>query len=195
MLCAAILALSAHTLSAQNKGDKYVGGMLGVATQSIRLELDWAGFDENAWSTQTTFSIAPQAGIFVCDNLRLGGLLSYQLGSRSEVTNHTLTIGPNLAYYVRLCERFYYTPEVAVGFLYTTTEDVKGYGVGVGLSLGAFEFQPSPHWGIAFSLLSLDYSYISYTEEGLVVPVEKISLSQIDFKLGIKPSVGFRYYF
>lgn len=192
LLCAVTLALSVYTLSAQNKGDKYVGGMLGVTTNTVSIERDMWSY-ENSTSTQTTFSFAPQAGVFVCNNLRLGGLLSYQLTNKGDITTHALTIGPSLAYYVRLCERFYYTPEVSLGFAFESAkvynESTTGYGVGLGVSLGAFEFQPSSHWGIAFSLLSLDYSYLSYSD------YDHIDVSEVDFKLGIKPSVGLRYYF
>lgn len=178
LLCAMALTLSATTLFGQNKGDLYVGGMIGVATSSISIE--------GASATQTTFSLTPEVGYFVCDNLRLAGSLGYQLSSSNGLTTHALTIGPSLAYYVRLCDRFYYTPELAVGFAFASTEGATGYGVGLGLALGAFEFQPSSRWGISLSLVSLNYSYISSSG---------IGISGVDFQLGIKPSIGLKYYF
>ena len=125
------LMLCIPPLSAQNKGDKYVGGIIGITT-------------------------------------------------------HGLTAGPSLAYYVRLCDRFYYTPQLAVGFAFASTDGTSGYGFDAGLSLGAFEIRPSAHIGLSVSLLTLGYSYLSYSGTGV---------NGVSFQLGISPTVGFKYYF
>lgn len=124
LLCAVALALSFHTLSAQNQGDSYFGGMVGVATYT------------DSSSTLTTFSLAPEVGHFIEKNLRLGFSLGYQFMSEEGVTAHGLTVGPNLAYYVRLCDRFYYTPELAIGFAYASGGWANAYGFAAGLALG-----------------------------------------------------------
>ena len=118
--------------------------------------------------------------------MRVGGSIGYQLISSDGETTHGLTAGPSLAYYVRLCDRFYYTPQLAVGFAFASTDGTSGYGFDAGLSLGAFEIRPSAHIGLSVSLLTLDYSYLSYSGTGV---------NGVSFQLGISPTVGFKYYF
>lgn len=131
------LMLCIPTLSAQSKGDKYVGGIIGITTTSISIE--------GSSASQTTFGFAPEFGYFASDRLRIGGSIGYQLTSSDGETTHGLTAGPSLAYYVRLCDRFYYTPQLAVGFAFASTDGTSGYGFDAGLSLGAFEIRPSAH--------------------------------------------------
>lgn len=108
------------TLSAQSKGDKYVGGIIGITTTSISID--------GSSASQTTFGFAPEFGYFASDKLRIGGSIGYQLISANGETTHGLTAGPSLAYYVRLCDRFYYTPQLAVGFAFASTDGTSGYG-------------------------------------------------------------------
>ena len=172
------LMLCIPPLSAQNKGDKYVGGIIGITTTSISID--------GSSASQTTFGFAPEFGYFASDRLRVGGSIGYQLISSDGETTHGLTAGPSLAYYVRLCDRFYYTPQLAVGFAFASTDGTSGYGFDAGLSLGAFEIRPSAHIGLSVSLLTLGYSYLSYSGTGV---------NGVSFQLGISPTVGFEYYF
>lgn len=172
------LMLCIPTLSAQSKGDKYVGGIIGITTTSISID--------GSSASQTTFGFAPKFGYFASDKLRIGGSIGYQLISANGETTHGLTAGPSLAYYVRLCDRFYYTPQLAVGFAFASTDGTSGYGFDAGLSLGAFEIRPSSHIGLSIGLLTLDYSYLSYSGTGV---------NGVSFQLGISPTVGFKYYF
>lgn len=174
LLCAVALTFSATTLFAQKQGDSYFGGMIGVATNT------------DSSKTLTTFSLTPEVGHFIEKNVRLGLSLGYGYSSGGERTAHALTIGPTLAYYVRLCDRFYYTPELAFAFAYTSSRGINNYGFAAGLAVGAFEFQPSSRWGISLSLVSLDYSYL--THNGMAG-------DNLNFQFGINPSVGLKYYF
>ena len=79
-----------------------------------------------------------------------------------------------------------YTPQLAVGFAFASTDGTSGYGFDAGLSLGAFEIRPSSHIGLSIGLLTLDYSYLSYSGTGV---------NGVSFQLGISPTVGFKYYF
>lgn len=67
------------TLSAQSKGDKYVGGIIGITTTSI-------GIDGSS-ASQTTFGFAPEFGYFASDKLRIGGSIGYQLISANGETD------------------------------------------------------------------------------------------------------------
>lgn len=152
--CALAAIVSLQVASAQKRGEMYVGGSLGVTTASASID----GVSASA----TTFGFAPEFGYFVADRLRLSGSIAYNLTSSGD-TSHALTIGPSVAYYVRLCDRFYYTPEAGIGFAYASAYGANGYGFATGLKFGAFEFRPASHCGISFSLLSLQYTYLSPT--------------------------------
>lgn len=179
LFCALIALASCQFAAAQNKGDMYVGGIVGVSTTSIS--------SNGASSTTTNFNLAPEFGYFVADRLRISGSLNYGLSSSDGFSTHTLTIGPSIAYYVKLSNNFYYTPEFGLGFAYGSTEGISGSGVALGFDFGAFEFRPASHWGLSFNLLSLDYTYLSYDRN--------ISSNGIGFQLGINPTVGVKFYF
>lgn len=140
-------------------------------------------------ASATTFGFAPEFGYFVADRLRLSGSIAYNLTSSGD-TSHALTIGPSVAYYVRLCDRFYYTPEAGIGFAYASAYGANGYGFATGLKFGAFEFRPASHCGISFSLLSLQYTYLSYSSGGY-----SASGNNVQFDFGVSPTIGFKYYF
>ena len=95
--CALAAIVSLQVASAQKRGEMYVGGSLGVTTASASID----GISASA----TTFGFAPEFGYFVADRLRLSGSIAYNLTSSGD-TSHALTIGPSVAYYVRLCDRF-----------------------------------------------------------------------------------------
>lgn len=176
---AAIVSL--QVASAQKRGEMYVGGSLGVTTASASID----GISASA----TSFGFAPEFGYFVADRLRLSGSIAYNLTSSGD-TSHVLTIGPSVAYYVRLCDRFYYTPEAGIGFAYASAYGANGYGFATGLKFGAFEFRPASHCGISFSLLSLQYTYLSYSSGGY-----SASGNNVQFDFGVSPTIGFKYYF
>lgn len=140
-------------------------------------------------ASATSFGFAPEFGYFVADRLRLSGSIAYNLTSSGD-TSHALTIGPSVAYYVRLCDRFYYTPEAGIGFAYASAYGANGYGFATGLKFGAFEFRPASHCGISFSLLSLQYTYLSYSSGGY-----SASGNNVQFDFGVSPTIGFKYYF
>ena len=73
------------TLSAQSRGDKYVGGIIGITTTSISID--------GSSASQTTFGFAPEFGYFASDRLRVGGSIGYQLISSDGETTHGLTAG------------------------------------------------------------------------------------------------------
>lgn len=132
--CALAAIVSLQVASAQKRGEMYVGGSLGVTTASASID----GISASA----TSFGFAPEFGYFVADRLRLSGSIAYNLTSSGD-TSHALTIGPSVAYYVRLCDRFYYTPEAGIGFAYASAYGANGYGFATGLKFGAFEFRPA----------------------------------------------------
>ena len=174
----AILALSTYDASAQQKGDKYVSGNLGLGVTSAIVQ--------DVSATGVTFAVQPEMGFFPIDNLMLGFSVGYELESVLGDTTHTLFVGPKLAYYVPLCEKLYYTPSLQVGFCLFAADDGGVPGFGLSASVFAVEYRPSERVGISGSLLSLDYNL--FASDGLV-------LNTVDLGLTIRPSVGVKLYF
>ena len=189
--CALAAIVSLQVASAQKRGEMYVGGSLGVTTASASIDgvTTASASIDGVSASATTFGFAPEFGYFVADRLRLSGSIAYNLTSSGD-TSHALTIGPSVAYYVRLCDRFYYTPEAGIGFAYASAYGANGYGFATGLKFGAFEFRPASHCGISFSLLSLQYTYLSYSSGGY-----SASGNNVQFDFGVSPTIGFKYYF
>ena len=165
-----ICALGATTSAAQEKGDKYIGGNMKFAVSS-------AG-SNGYMSTGTYFSIAPEFGYFITDKIKVGGEISYELSSNA----HVIAITPNIAYYQRIIDKLYYTPQLSIG---GGVGIYSGYEAGIftiSLNLALFEYRPTAKFGISTSLINLSYSLIDRTDS---------------FNLGIlySPSIGFHYYF
>lgn len=103
---------------------------------------------------------------------------------------------PEAAYYVKIIDKFYYTPTFQFGFACgimgktAMTESIAMPGFGLGLQLGAFEFRPSPKFGVSLSLLNLEYIFTCYKED-----IIDYKHNAIAFRLGGSSSIGLRYYF
>ena len=159
------ILLGCSVVSAQQKGDKYFGGMAGIAIQ--------AGDGVGAG-----FIIQPEFGGFVADKCKLGISAGYAISGGI----HTFTLTPNFSYYVRLCDNVYYTPGIEAGFAMAAAEGAVAAGVGVGLQLFSMEFRPTKHFGFTANLVSLNF-------------VGMEGAAAINFDLGVNPTVGLRYYF
>ena len=159
------ILLGCSVVSAQQKGDKYFGGMTGIAIQ--------AGDGVGAG-----FIIQPEFGGFVADKCKLGISAGYAISGGI----HTFTLTPNFSYYVRLCDNVYYTPGIEAGFAMAAARGAVAAGVGVGLQLFSMEFRPTKHFGFTANLVSLNF-------------VGMEGSAAINFDLGVNPTVGIRYYF
>ena len=159
------ILLGCSVVSAQQKGDKYFGGMTGIAIQ--------AGDGVGAG-----FIIQPEFGGFVADKCKLGISAGYAISGGI----HTFTLTPNFSYYVRLCDNVYYTPGIEAGFAMAAARGAVAAGVGVGLQLFSMEFRPTKHFGFTANLVSLNF-------------VGMEGAAAINFDLGVNPTVGLKYYF
>jgi hypothetical protein len=164
-IVAVAILLGCSVVSAQQKGDKYFGGMTGIAIQ--------AGDGVGAG-----FIIQPEFGGFVADKCKLGISAGYAISGGI----HTFTLTPNFSYYIRLCDNVYYTPGIEAGFAMAAAEGAVAAGVGVGLQLFSMEFRPTKHFGFTANLVSLNF-------------VGMEGAAAINFDLGVNPTVGLRYYF
>ena len=164
-IVAVAILLGCSVVSAQQKGDKYFGGMTGIAIQ--------AGDGVGAG-----FIIQPEFGGFVADKCKLGISAGYAISGGI----HTFTLTPNFSYYIRLCDNVYYTPGIEAGFAMAAAGGAVAAGVGVGLQLFSMEFRPTKHFGFTANLVSLNF-------------VGMEGSAAINFDLGVNPTVGIRYYF
>ena len=164
-IVAVAILLGCSVVSAQKKGDKYFGGMTGIAIQ--------AGDGVGAG-----FIIQPEFGGFVADKCKLGISAGYAISGGI----HTFTLTPNFSYYIRLCDNVYYTPGIEAGFAMAAAGGAVAAGVGVGLQLFSMEFRPTKHFGFTANLVSLNF-------------VGMEGAAAINFDLGVNPTVGLKYYF
>ena len=176
ILCLAIafVALSFSTANAQNRGDMYVGGILGVGVSSNIIEGESV--------TAASFTIAPEFGYFVTNRLKVGAAISYGISD----SVHALTIGPNLSYYARLCDNLYYTPGVELCFAYGAYEGLSMPGFALGIHMLSVEFRPTKHLGFTANMMSLNYVLLSK---------HSVNSNSVNFNLGINPTIGIKYYF
>lgn len=158
----------------------------------------------------TMVSAGAEFGWFFADNWKLGVNIQYALDSNPYEKNNgkwlrqntnLVFAGPQLAYYLRICDGFFYTPQIAAfGLLGTTkteaqrsTEIKDVFGYGFELAPGAFEFRPTSHFAFSVSFLSLGYTHTKMKANGQYD--HDIKTDTITYDLAIQPSIGLRYYF
>lgn len=133
-------AMFTCTAVAQEKGDMYIGGNIGLDITSA----DGA--------TTASFTIAPEYAYFITNNFRIGAELALSVAESTT----TFVIEPTLAYYARLVDKLYYTPQLKIGGGIVSS---NGYSTGIfafGLDLFALEYMPSSKVGISLSLVNLN---------------------------------------
>lgn len=172
------MTASMTTLYAQNKGDVFVGGIVGGGTSTNFI-------NGESGTTVANVNATIEIGYFVADKLKIGAEVGYAL-TTGDIDVHALTIGPNMTYYAKLAEKLYYTPSISVCFALGIADGISMPGVGVGLNLFSMEFRPTRRFGFTASLASI--SYVALSDEG-------ITSSTLGINFGINPSVGFKYYF
>ena len=163
---------------AQNKGDKYLAPSLSVTygNQSYSTYFNTVYYQSEK---PCDFSLKPSCefGYFPANNFRLGiGLgLPFSAFPASYYSDGDVdfalgvSINPNIAYYVRLADRLYYTPEI--GFKYELWNWFDYFGsilefenglyqtVSVYANLCDLEFRVNEKLAIGVGLGSLYYSY------------------------------------
>lgn len=218
LLTIALAGLSL-ALSAQQKGDMYVEGSLGITGGSTTASAK-AG-NETIKTTEPSaldFQIAAQYGYFVIDRLAVNLSLGYSLSRSTPNRNSTadrnfydfdnlFTIAPGVNYYFQLGEKIWYNPGayLSVGFgnhksqIDSTTSEKQGLtAFGFGLSLISFELRPCDHLGISLKAGDLTYTMrntkVTETVAGTTVTTSTTDNS-VDLGLNLGASIGFRYYF
>ena len=201
----AIVAV-ALTASAQKQGEQTVGFNLGYNTgkTTTKIQVNDQQGDAMTILGGDNLGVGVEYGYFVIDNLRVGGRINYGYTADGTKT-HSLTIMPNIVYYVRLADKFYYTPNFSIGFGLGTTgkdeytdESFTMCGLATELQPLAVEFRPTEKFAMSVSLCSLQYTFLSdsNTEEAFGQKITtKVSGSSFNFDLLANAQVGFKLYF
>ncbi len=161
---------------AQQKGDKSAVVALGVNTTSV------LGYDG---ITSVGVNTGVEIGGFVADRFRIGANVVYSLTHAGE-TAHSIEVGPNFSYYVRICDHLYYTPTLSFSIGYINLYRLDELGFGVGLKLAAFEFKPKSNIGLSFAPLAINYVLLSDGDG---------ALHTLNFELSMTPTLGVNFYF
>lgn len=194
----AIVAV-AFTASAQKQGEQHIGANLGYNTGKTNVTLSLRGdnySEKESILGGDNLGVGVEYGYFVIDNLRVGGRIGYSYTADGD-KSHSLTIMPNIAYYVRLADKFYYTPNFAIGFGLGTTgkdeytnESFTMCGLATELQPLAVEFRPTKKFAMSVSLCSLQYVFLTGDIEQV-----KVDTGAFSFDLLANAQVGFKLYF
>ena len=206
LISIASLAALCFTAAAQQKGEQSLGLHLGYDTGVTGYKFYVFGMGTQETKTNNGYNIAAalEYSYFVCDNLRISANVAYGFKGNPETpsSTHSITIAPGIAYYVRLADNFYYTPNLNVGFACGVTgsgtlgrdwESMTMYGLGAELQPLAVEFRPTKKFAMSVSLCSLQgvamegkYDFAGgngINMSGMGVRFDLISNAQVGFKL------------
>ena len=195
---------------AQKKGDMYIAGSISADFGTQKSTLSDGSYSTSASQPlSSSFSLGAEYGYFVADNLRLAMALSapFSWSPEEEVDGKWLNdkasafaINPNVAYYVRLADRFYYTPEVGVALNFgslkeeltkSETYTTPFWGWDVYANLLALEFRVSEKIAIGAVVGGISYGSAIYSNKDTDA---KLTSNQFNFDFN-NSSVQFRFYF
>ena len=195
-------------MSAQEKGDWTVGGVIGVSGGTATTTVSGGGNSSSDKSTNPTyFEFSPKASYFIIDNLELSAGLDYTLGVEYYDTKSTLStnialfsIGAN--YYIPIVkDKLFYTPGIQLGFgggsYIDNYEGEKStvklpFALYFSADLGKFEFKVLDYLGITMNVLNLGVLY-NTVDEGSKDITTSLTTFAAGFNYGM--SVGVKYYF
>jgi len=188
----AILAIAASLLIAapsfaQLKGDKFVGGSLGLSSNSTKVG------SASSVSSGVSYKVGADFGYFVIDHLALEIGLGYGYNATSsKIGQGAFVINPGFEYFVPIADKVYYVPgfEFEIGFG-SAKDEIGTYKFNAytpKFAIFALEFRPTPHFGFNVGLINLGYSIIKYKDSSTKTKV-------YSYDLNWSPSVTARYYF
>lgn len=175
LLIAAALCCSIITF-AQNKGDMYISATLDFGTGTQKVSITNGSLTECIQTPlSTTFGLGAEYGYFVADCFRLSLAMGYSLSSNPSKninekwhsqTVNLFSVNPNIAYYVKLAEKFYYTPEIGYSFYFGSQVDPE-------TSTSTYK-TPATSWAVYANIISfelrisklfamgMNYGYLGY---------------------------------
>ena len=203
----AIVAVT-FSASAQQKGEQTLGFNLSYNTgkTTTKMQINNELSESVSILGGDNLSVGIEYGYFAADKLRVGFQIGYgYTANADDAKSHALTIMPNVAYYVRLAENFYYTPNFSIGFGLGIIQnnDYSGdnftmCGFATELQPFAVEFRPTKRFAMSVSLCSLQYALLtgSNSEEIFNTKITtKVNTNTFNFDMLANAQVGFKLYF
>ena len=203
----AIVAVT-FSASAQQEGEQTLGFNLGYNTGKTTTKVQVNNELSNTSSLLggDNLSAGIEYGYFAADKLRVGFQIGYgYTANADDAKSHALTIMPNVAYYVRLAENFYYTPNFSIGFGLGIIEhneysddNFTMHGLATELQPLAVEFRPTKRFAMSVSLCSLQYTFLSGSNSEKIFNTEittKVNNNVFNFSLLANAQIGFKLYF
>lgn len=202
---------------AQEKGEKFLNASVGVQVTRAKLYQN----DEVKEPSAPDLTLSLSLGIhgFVAKNFRsglnLGGSFLKDENIELDCCQKTKTVlvGPEFAYYVTLCDKFYYVPQLGIYYTHynisvksNTTGSYQKFGSSPELIYNGFDFVIQPlqfemrlnkHIGLSMNVFNISfYDLIQKKEEfDVMYPDNKSKTTGFDFDFGVYPEVGLHIYF
>lgn len=209
LLIIAVMFISVISF-AQTKGEMFIAGTVSADLGTQKTTLSDGSYSTSAKQPlSSSFGFGVEYGYFVADNLRLALAMSVPFSSSpvEEIdgkwlknTAAAFAINPNIAYYVKLADRFYYTPEVGVSFDFgsrkeqlSKSESYKTpfWGWNIYANLLALEFRVTDKFAIGALIGAIGYGNTRFTDKDTDAYLDN---SQFTFGLN-DSSVHVRFYF
>lgn len=164
------LTFAVTSLNAQNRW--FFDGSVGVGYTKVK--------DSKA---DYQIRIMPSVNYMFNDNWAVGLGLGYTYTRATDQS--VITVAPRLTYFMKLSDKFYYTPDFSIA--YARNIDAKTNAFGVGFAPLSFEFRPTNCIGITFAAGEL--SFMSSKR------IDNTNTSDLNFNLNEGVTVGLRFYF
>ncbi|MFB5946668.1 outer membrane beta-barrel protein [Albibacterium profundi] len=201
LLSIALLGGVVLTSQAQtDKGNFILGGTVSYNTVKS---------DASGANSAYDFSVAPNVGYFVDDNIAIGTGIGYQTSRLDEASNvgktEAFVVAPFGRYYTPIANNFKFFGQLSVpmafGSVKAINEDLEtgdktgsSTSIGVALSPG-FVYFPSDKVGLEFAVNGLSYNNYSI-EDGDGNTVEGAGYDSFSFGADFfAPSLGIHFYF
>ena len=214
LMIIALIATTFLSAQAQMQGNMYVGGQIGFNTNALSAKITYS--DDLALTGRlpgsTAFSVAPEVGYFVIDNLRVSFAIGYSFTKQqTEEVDHkwlstrinAVSFGPSISYYVPLIEDLlYYTPEIGFygGFgtykediTLSTYKKINLSAFDMRINLLALELTINQNFSAFASIGAFEFATVqthSKDEE-----VHAINGTAVNFSILDSVQAGVRYYF
>lgn len=205
----------ALAVSGQNQGKVVVGGNFSLFTEKGTRNTD--NISETTGKS-THFSLIPSIHYFITDSWSIGtgiGLEHTKILTRPgdedkdtpdlyDKTNY-FVLNPSAFYYLKLSEKFYYTPNIYLKLKLGKTKadktkkkvnETNRNAVNIGVTLLNFEFRPIEQLGLGISCGDVCYVYeMNKNNPSKDESSIKNKTSTFHFSLQDTFSFAFRYYF
>lgn len=215
LLCTASLGTYA-----QEKGEKVLSTMIGVnisKSKSVQINNNKVKTEVGDPFVQMSAGVGIHG--FVAKNFRLGfelqGSYSNNINNIADMKSKQIGMGPTLAYYVPICEKFYYVPQFGAFFVHLKDSysnviygqdeaglnlyhaegvDLKYNGFVFCLVPAQFEIRPNQRIGLAMSLFNISLVHMIQKNEDEYSSSE-YKYNNFEFDFGFRPSAEVHIYF